>query len=142
MFSKESKIKSMITGTCPKCHEENMYVNKNPYNISQTMKMHEHCQNCGFQYKIEPNFFFGAMYVSYALSVAVGMGTFVISHFGFGLDLLKSFAAIFVVLIGLMPVISRLSRNIYINMFVNYDKSLAKKKPIKNHEINPLQTNS
>ncbi|RZJ72538.1 DUF983 domain-containing protein [Flavobacterium sp.] len=121
MFTKKSRLYSMITGTCPKCHEESMYVNQNPYNISETMKMHEHCQNCGFQYKIEPNFFFGAMYVSYALSVGAGVGTFLISKVGFGMDLLQSFAAIFGVLIFLMPLITRLSRNIYINLFVGYD---------------------
>lgn len=125
MFSRKSKIHSMIMGTCPKCHEESMYVNANPYHIVETMKMHEHCHNCGFKYKVEPNFFFGAMYVSYALSVAVGIGTFAISRVGFGLDLPQSFAAIFGVLILLMPVITRLSRNIYINMFVSYDDSLA-----------------
>lgn len=104
-----------------------MYVNPNPYNILETMKMHEHCQNCGFRYKVEPNFFFGAMYVSYGLSVAAGIATFAISKLGFGLDILQSFAAIFVVLIALMPVITRLSRNIYINMFVSYDDALSRK---------------
>jgi len=131
MFSKKSKMYSMMTGTCPKCHEEKMYVNPNPYNILETMKMHDHCQNCGFKYKVEPNFFFGAMYVSYALSVAAGVATFVISRFVFRLDLVQSFAAIFIILIGLMPVITRLSRNMYINMFVNYDDSLSKKSKMK-----------
>ncbi len=131
MLTKKSRVYSMITGTCPKCHEESMYVNPNPYNITETMKMHEHCSNCGFQYKIEPNFFFGAMYVSYALSVAVGVGTFLISKVGFEQTLLQSFAWIFGVLIVLMPIITRLSRNIYINMFVGYDDSLSKKSNMK-----------
>ncbi|WP_223845548.1 DUF983 domain-containing protein [Flavobacterium selenitireducens] len=121
----------MITGSCPKCHEENMYVNPNPYNIIETMKMHERCQNCGFKYKVEPNFFFGAMYVSYALSVLVGVITFGIVKVGFGLDLVQSFAAIFIILIALMPLITRLSRNIYINLFVNYDDSLVRKPKVE-----------
>jgi len=131
MFSKASKIHSMIHGTCPKCHEQSMYVNPNPYNLFETMKMHEKCQNCGFKYKVEPNFFFGAMYVSYALSVAVGIATFAVSKMGFGLDLVSTFVSIFIVLILLMPVITRLSRNIYINMFIGYDPALSRKSKIK-----------
>jgi hypothetical protein len=34
--------------------------------------------------------------------------------------------AIFISLILLMPVITRLSRNIYINIFVNYDKNAGR----------------
>lgn len=126
MFSKGSKIYSMATGKCPKCHEDQMYVNTNPYVISETMKMHDHCRNCGFKYKIEPNFFFGAMYVSYGLSVMVGVLIFLISHFMVAIGLISSFIAIFSGLIVLMPVITRFSRNIYINMFFNYNAKAGK----------------
>lgn len=123
MFSKGSKIYSMITGKCPKCHVDKMYVNSNPYIITETMKMHEHCRNCGFKYKLEPNFFFGAMYVSYGLAVLSGIAIFLISHFIFNSSLLISFAAILLGLIILMPIITRLSRNIYINLFVSYNST-------------------
>ena len=116
----------MATGKCPKCHEDQMYVNTNPYVISETMKMHDHCRNCGFKYKIEPNFFFGAMYVSYGLSVMVGVLIFLISHFMVAIGLISSFIAIFSGLIVLMPVITRFSRNIYINMFFNYNAKAGK----------------
>jgi hypothetical protein len=56
-----------------------MYVNPNAYAVSDTMKMHEHCGHCGLRYKMEPNFFFGAMYVSYALAVAICVAVFVIA---------------------------------------------------------------
>ena len=36
--------------------------------------------------------------------------------------------AIVATLVGLMPVIMRLSRNIWINLFISYDAALAKKK--------------
>lgn len=122
MFGKGSKLRSMITGECPRCQSESMYVNPNPYAVSETMKMHEECRHCGLRYKIEPNFFFGAMYVSYALSVAIGVAVFVISHYFIGAGLAVSFSAIFIGLIALMPPVARISRNIYINMFVSYRK--------------------
>ncbi|RZJ66845.1 MAG: DUF983 domain-containing protein [Flavobacterium sp.] len=127
MFGKGNRIYSMITGKCPKCHEDHMYVNQNPYNILETMKMHEHCRHCGFKYKVEPNFFFGAMYVSYALSVLIGIATFAVSKLVFQANIANSFIAIFVVLGLLTPVITRLARNIYINLFVSYDESIASK---------------
>lgn len=39
--------------------------------ISKFIQMHETCPNCGFRFEIEPGFFFGAMYISYAVSVAL-----------------------------------------------------------------------
>ena len=126
MLKKGSKLYSILTGTCPKCQNESMYVNKNPYIISETMKMHEHCGHCGLKYKMEPNFFFGAMYVSYGLAVFLGMVIFAIAMFIFKKDMQFSFISIVVGLILLMPWITRLSRNIYINLFISYNKDAAK----------------
>ena len=69
MFGKGSKIYAMITGCCPKCHEESMYLDGNPFNVMKIYAMHEKCSHCGQVYKIEPSFFFGAMFVSYGLGV-------------------------------------------------------------------------
>ena len=99
-----------------------MYINKNPYVLSETMKMHEHCGNCGLKYKIEPNFFFGAMYVSYALAVLVSIIIFLISAWVVGTGIRNAFIIILVCLFLLMPWITRISRNIYINLFIHYQK--------------------
>ena len=99
-----------------------MYINKNPYELSETMKMHEHCGNCGLKYKIEPNFFFGAMYVSYALAVLVSIIIFLISAWVVGTGIRNAFIIILVSLFLLMPWITRISRNIYINLFIHYQK--------------------
>ncbi|HEX8561744.1 MAG TPA: DUF983 domain-containing protein [Flavobacterium sp.] len=127
MFGKGNKIYSIMSGNCPKCHEDYMYMNKNPYIISETMKMHDYCRSCGFKYKVEPNFFFGAMYVSYGLAVLTGIISFLISNYLFEATLTGSFLAILVCLILLMPIITRLSRNIYINIFVNFSPDAARK---------------
>ena len=70
---------------------------------------------------IEPSFFYGAMYVSYALTVALAVAIFIISYL-IGLDLIGSFIAILVILIALTPLTMRVSRLVYINMFVHYKK--------------------
>jgi uncharacterized protein (DUF983 family) len=127
MFGKGSKIYSMITGCCPKCHEESMYLDANPFNIMKIYAMHEKCSHCKLVYQIEPSFFFGAMFVSYGLGVLIGIITFLLSYFVFHADLKTSFIAIVVALILCNTVIMRWSRNIWINIFVHYDKNWAEK---------------
>lgn len=127
MFTKGSKLYSMLTGTCPKCHEESMYKNKNPYILSEALSMHERCSNCDTKYKIEPSFFYGAMYVSYSVGIAFAAAAFIVSFYIFSASLVNVFISITLTLIAFMPVIMRLSRNIWINIFMSYDKTLAKK---------------
>lgn len=127
MFKKGTKLYSVLTGSCPKCHEESMFKNKNPYILSEALSMNETCSNCDTKYKIEPSFFYGAMYVSYAVGIAFAVAAFVISYFVFEANINIIFISIIVTLIVFMPIILRLSRTIWINFFMHYDKSLAKK---------------
>ncbi|WP_024771726.1 DUF983 domain-containing protein [Aquimarina macrocephali] len=121
-FLKGTKIYSIITGSCPVCQEESMYKESNPYKLSQTLKMQERCSHCGTKYKIEPSFFYGAMYVSYPVGIAFAVAAFVISNLIFKLDLIATFLIISGTMIGFLPVILRLSRNIWINFFMHYKK--------------------
>ena len=127
MINKGSKLYGIFTGACPKCHEESMYVNPNPYALSETLKMHEKCSHCGTKYQIEPSFFYGSMYVSYGVGIAFAVAAFVISYLFLGSTLVTAFIAIVGTLMVFAPIIMRLSRNIWINMFMHFDKSLSKK---------------
>ncbi|HBN6702614.1 TPA: DUF983 domain-containing protein [Elizabethkingia anophelis] len=125
-MKKGSKLNSILTGSCPKCQNENMYLDKNPFHIVSVLKMHEKCSHCGLKYQIEPSFFYGAMYVSYGLNVGVGIAAFIISYLIFNSSLKTSFIAIIVTLTISFPIILRLSRNIYINIFVSYNPNTKK----------------
>lgn len=127
MINKGSKLYSVFTGACPKCHEESMYLNPNPYVLSETLKMHDKCSHCGTKYRIEPSFFYGSMYVSYGVGIAFAVAAFVISYLILGSSLVTAFIAIVGTLLVFSPLIMRLSRNIWINMFMHYDKSMVKK---------------
>ncbi|TCK67262.1 uncharacterized protein DUF983 [Winogradskyella wandonensis] len=128
MFGKGNKIYSIITGACPKCHQESMYIEKNPYIISDTLKIHDRCSNCQTKYRMEPSFFYGSMYVSYAVGIAFAVAAFIITFVLIETSLVTAFIAIVVTLIAFMPIIMRLSRNIWINLFMSFDKSLVNKK--------------
>jgi uncharacterized protein (DUF983 family) len=101
-------------------------LDKNPLHFSKILKMHENCSHCGLKYQIEPSFFYGAMYVSYALNVALSVAVFVIAFLFLHLSLKTTLIAIILSNIVLFPFVLRLSRNIYINMFVSFDKKYKK----------------
>ena len=126
MFSKGNKLYSILTGTCPRCHEESMYLNKNPYNITETLKIEDKCSNCGLRYRMEPSFFYGSMYVSYGVGIAFAVAAFVISYLLFNTTLLTSFIWIVITLVLFSPIIMRLSRNIWINLFMDFDADISK----------------
>lgn len=119
-FLKGTKIYSIITGYCPVCQEESMYQTSNPYRLGKTLSMQERCGHCQTKYKIEPSFFYGAMYVSYPVGIFFAGLAFVIANLLFKLSLLASFFIITGTLIVLLPIILRLSRNIWINFFMHY----------------------
>ena len=124
---KGTKLYSIFTGTCPVCHKGEMYIESNPYKISKIMEMHDHCSNCGKKFKIGPYFFFGAMYVSYGVGIAIAVATFIIAFFFLDLDRNYSFLAIILSQVILFPYIVRISRNIWINVFLDYDKDIAER---------------
>ena len=119
---KGNKLYSILTGTCPVCQEESMYKDDNPYHVSKLFDMHERCSNCHTKYKMEPSFFFGAMYVSYGVGIAFAVPAFVIPYFFLNVSLLNTLFIIVATLFVFLPLIVRLSRNIWVNLFFNYDK--------------------
>lgn len=128
MLKKGSKLYSILTGTCPRCQEESMYEDKNAYHLNKTLKMKEQCSHCGLTYQMEPSFFYGAMYVSYAVSVAFGVAAFIISNVFLGLSLIPSFFVIIGTLVVFYPIILRLARNIWINLFIPFVKKEEREK--------------
>ena len=121
-FLKGTKIYSIFKGSCPVCQNESMYEVSNPYKLLSTLNMHERCSHCNTKYKIEPSFFYGAMYVSYPVGIAFAGIAFLVMYYFFEATLLNTFIAIVGTMIVFLPVIMRLSRNIWINLFMKYDK--------------------
>jgi uncharacterized protein (DUF983 family) len=126
MLKKGSKLNSILTGSCPRCQNESMYLVKNPLHFSTLLKMNENCSHCGLKYQIEPSFFYGAMYVSYGLNVALGVAAFVLSYIIFKTNLKVAFISILASNIILFPFVLRWARNIYINIFVSFDEKFKK----------------
>jgi len=122
-FLKGTKIYSIATGKCPVCHTGKMYQDSNPYNFKKTLKMNERCPHCNTKFKIEPSFFYGAMYVSYPVGIIFAGIAFALCFFILDMGRLNSFIAISIFMLFLLPIILRLSRNIWINFFFKFDKT-------------------
>lgn len=119
MCKKGTKLYSILRFKCPRCHKGDLFVHAT-YNLRQFQEMHKNCSQCGLRYMSEPSFFDGALYISYALQVALIISVFV------ALNVL-GLAELWIILtlsIGLslvlIPVTYRLSRSTYINIFVKY----------------------
>lgn len=64
-----SAINAACHAKCPKCRTGSMFAN-GMYSL-KGQKMHKDCPHCGFHFEIEPGYFYVAMFVSYALNVAL-----------------------------------------------------------------------
>jgi uncharacterized protein (DUF983 family) len=128
MFSKGNKLYSISKGKCPCCHEGDYYLVRNPYNLKKFDKMFERCSVCGQSFQMETGFYYGAMYVSYGLSVTLGIAVFLAMKVIFNVSLEIYMITISAMLIVLVPVVFRLSRIIWINMFVKYQADAAERK--------------
>ncbi|MFV0249056.1 MAG: DUF983 domain-containing protein [Tenacibaculum sp.] len=122
MFGKGSKLYSIFRNKCPRCQEGDFFKYKISFNPKKLSVLHANCPNCNLKYMMEPSFFFGAMYVNYALAVVLCIAIFIVSKLILRLSILHSFIAVVVVSLLLIPLSLRLSRIIWINFFVPYKK--------------------
>lgn len=74
-----SAFRAFIESRCPRCRKGKMFSHK-AYDLRNYQKMNVYCTECGLRYELELGFFWGAMYVSYmmnvALCVSLGVATY------------------------------------------------------------------
>jgi uncharacterized protein (DUF983 family) len=120
MNFKRTKLYSILNNRCPHCHEGRFFKTDNPFSLRTFDKMNMRCPVCNEGFEFETGFYYGAMYVSYALTVAFGVFEYIIFSFLIGLDA-YAFLIIFAVsIVLLMTVFYRTSRLIWINFFVKF----------------------
>lgn len=117
---------------CPNCRKGNMFCTPSIFPLKDLLKMPEHCPECGQKMELEPGFYFGTGYVSYALSVALIATCIVAYWILFGLSykdysIFYSLATAVGISILFQPWLMRISRVIYLNFFVQYGKGTTMK---------------
>lgn len=124
-------LKHLLSLKCPRCHEGNLFVNK-WYNLSNGNKMVKECSVCGQRTELEPGFYQGTGYVSYALTVGFSIITFIIWTLitGYSFKNKEIFwwlpMNIFA-LILMQPWLMRLSRVLWLTMFFHGDDKFHNK---------------
>ncbi|MFA6151432.1 MAG: DUF983 domain-containing protein [Chitinophagaceae bacterium] len=123
---------SILKMKCPNCRKGNMYTNKSIFPLGTMLHMPEKCPECGQIMELEPGFYYGTGYVSYGLTVALLATVFVAYWVLLGLSYLDN--SIFIALsvavgicLALQPWIMRISRVLYLYMFVRYGKGHKEK---------------
>ena len=68
---KASKFYSILNAKCPRCHDGPLFPPNTLYNPKRFADMYESCPCCGLAYEKEPGFYYGAMYMSYAVTTGL-----------------------------------------------------------------------
>lgn len=116
-----STIKHIAKNECPNCNKGKVFKEGSFFLSFGFLKMNEYCSHCHFKFEKEPGYFFGAMFVNYALTVGEGIITYLIAHQFFDETFdLRMIPIIAAVIMLLCFVNIRWSRMIWIYMFKNY----------------------
>jgi uncharacterized protein (DUF983 family) len=124
-----NKLAAMVNARCPHCHEGRLFKYK-WWNVINFSQMHENCPSCGVRYEVEPGFFFGAMYLSYAFSVGIMLvGGILVFNFLNDPPAMGYVVPITTVSLLLVPFNFRTARVLFIHWFssLKFDPSAAAK---------------
>ena len=117
--NKESLSFAIINAKCPQCRKGDMFKHK-WWQLSKFVKFYQLCPTCNLRFDREPGFFHGAMYISYAMIVAMVTTAWFILFFIFEDPELEVYIGVIIVLnIVLLPIFFRYSRVLYLYAFGN-----------------------
>lgn len=118
---KPSLLTAIFTGKCPRCREGNMFTTSNLYS-RKFADMYPSCPCCGQTYEPEPGFYYGAMYVSFGFSTLIFLAVMLaLNSLVAEITMAMVLISVLLVVVGLLPVTYRLSRVIWINIFIHYE---------------------
>lgn len=113
------KVIDVLKCKCPNCKEGKMFSYQGNIFLFKMPKMNKRCKKCNFKFEKEIGFFFGAMFVSYALGAAEMITSLVVFWQFADLAPLNVFLLITLIAILSSTFNFRLSRSIWIYIFYN-----------------------
>lgn len=124
-------MRSSFLLRCPHCHQSSLFVNPSVYTWTKIGEMKKECDKCHTNFNNEVGFYFGAAYVSYALTVALWVSILVALkvfdalgwiEFGFLTHPVMFLSIGILATAILFPYLFRLSRSIWAHFFIKSDK--------------------
>ena len=127
LLGKKSILKSIYHCKCPRCREGNMFLKGQFFNPAKFSDMNKNCGHCGQSFEPEPGYYFGAMFISYgintALFISVWVGLYLFKE-DYSLTLLLTLLGVSAIVF--LPFIYRISRSIWIAIFIPFEGENAK----------------
>jgi uncharacterized protein (DUF983 family) len=120
LFKKKSWMWSVHNMKCPKCREGDLF-HTSTFSFQKSFDMAKRCDKCNQSYMPEPGFYFGSMYVSYALSSGFCLVFSAVFIMGFKMPVLYSFTIMIFILAIFFVWIFRISRSLWIHSRVKYN---------------------
>lgn len=122
---KNPSVLNLLICKCPRCRLGDMFVTNTSYKTG-FMKMHDTCDVCGQYFELEVGFYYGSGYVSYGLTVVLSIVTFIAWWITIGISYSDNRVIYWLVInavliLALQPPIMRLSRVLWLAVFVKYD---------------------
>lgn len=138
---------SLLSNRCPRCRRGKLFVQANPYRLKGMMRMNDKCPVCGQPTDMEPGFYYGTSYVSYALGIAISVASFIAWWVLIGMSYSDNRFFWWIgcnafLLIILQPPLMRLSRTIWLAFFVPYSDEWYKGDIIKAERANENMKNA
>ena len=126
IIGKGSKSFSILHNKCPRCSKGDFFYS-HPYHLKYFGKKHYNCSNCDLKFEREPGFFFGSMFVSYALSVALFVAWWIAKSVLFPQMPAGEMVLVMIVLqVGFAPLNLYLAKITWLNLFVKFDEGFTK----------------
>jgi uncharacterized protein (DUF983 family) len=119
-MKKGTKLYNIVKGKCPHCHEGDFFLS-HPYDLKKLGDIYDECQVCNNTFHPEPGFYFGAMYISYALGTAYFV-TIVVALYVLNIEI-EYLRKVIIISIGwlfLSLKMHSLSKIIWANIFMHY----------------------
>lgn len=82
-FAPASAALALLQLRCPRCHEGKLFA-RPAWHLTRAYEMPARCPVCAQTYEPEPGFYYGAMFISFAFSVAIVLITGLVLYHFFG----------------------------------------------------------
>lgn len=123
-----SVLNSVCTMKCPRCRQGELYAT-GTFSFDKPFEMLDRCSECNQSYMPEPGFYWGAMYISYSLFSGISLALVLPLVFFFDWTINQSLALLFFIGVISFIWLFRVSRSIWIHIFVRYQPNKIHEKP-------------
>ena len=122
---RKNRFNALLAGKCPRCESGAVFEKKEGGFSLKFPKMHKQCPECDHTFEREPGYFYGAMYVSYALTVAESVAVFIICQLFFEEVFSLRIILVIAAVIALLSFVNfRFSRLIWMYMFTSKNRTI------------------